>query len=119
MRHSIISSSIVFSLIFFACNKAESSSCNVNDPLADLAWLKQIKTNFDLDMSPTIQRIDQYLYNDRTVFKISICGGCTDAMDEVYDCDGTKICEFGGIMGKNTCPDFQDKSKFIKNLYNQ
>ncbi len=29
-------------------------------------------------------------------------------MDQVYNCQGQVICQFGGIAGLNTCPDFYD-----------
>lgn len=108
-------------IVFFAllgCTK-KSDTCLYQNPLEEIAWLKQKKTSFDMDMSPNIQTIDEYSYNGARVFKISVCGGCTDAMDEVFDCQGNKICEYGGIAGINTCQDFKKNSTHIRLLYNQ
>lgn len=120
---AMLKSFLFFSAIWFSysfsCNKESALICSVAQPLEDLPWLNQIKKNFELDMSPAIQTIDQYVYNGNHVFLISNCHGCADAMAEVYNCEGKVICEFGGIMGRNTCPDFESKAVLVKNLYHQ
>jgi hypothetical protein len=108
--------SFLFSL---QCNKKNEGICYVNDPLQDLAWLKQIKYNFEMDMSPAKQRISHYNYKDQSVFLIENCVNCSDEMSELFDCDGKKICEFGGIAGLNTCPDFHDNAVLQKILFEQ
>ena len=41
---------------------------------------------------------------------IDVCNGCADNLTTVYNCEGNVICEFGGIAGLNTCPDFDKNS---------
>lgn len=50
-----------------------------------------------------------YKYKGDTVFLVSsTCEQCADMMAHVYSCKGKTICQFGGIAGLNTCPDFSD-----------
>ncbi|MCH7770781.1 MAG: hypothetical protein IIA49_07155 [Bacteroidetes bacterium] len=52
------------------------------------------------------QMIIQYWYNGNDVLLIDNCYQCADALSVVYDCEKNIVCEFGGIDGRNTCPDF-------------
>ncbi len=119
MKNILLTILSAFLILSSTCNKEDIDTCNTPNPLTDLAWLKQIKETFDKDMSASRQKIDLYLYNEKSVFKIIDCADCADGMETIYNCAGQKICEFGGIAGLNTCPDFQDKAKFVKNMYNQ
>lgn len=87
-----------------------SSYCETADPLKDLIWLKQIKSNFEQSTSAPKKKIIQYIYNNQRVFLIDSCVDCADNLITVYNCNGTKICEFGGIQGLNTCPDFDENA---------
>lgn len=103
----------VFTLII-SCNTDENlekiNNCNTENPLEDLSWLKTKKESLDKAISATRVSIYQYTYNNESVFLIDDCMSCADALTNVYNCNGEKICEFGGIEGRNTCPDFQDKA---------
>lgn len=79
--------------------------CSGN-PLEELAWLKLIKEDLEISTSLSKKEIIQYTYKGNTVFLINPCKDCADGLITVYDCNGEKQCEFGGIGGKNTCPDF-------------
>jgi len=110
----------VFSILFlvsFNCNKAETKICNTSAPLEDLAWLKEIKYSFDMDTSQCRQKILLYQYNSNYVFLIDRCSSAADHLSQVYNCEGKVICEFGGIAGINTCPDFEQKAVMISSLY--
>lgn len=61
--------------------------------------------------------IAQYYYKGQTVILIDDCSNCSDAMQEVYDCNGNVLCQFGGIAGLNTCPDFESKARFVRTLF--
>jgi hypothetical protein len=103
----LFSGLLLFSLLFIACDKNDSfkTSCGTDSPLRDIAWLKETKTNFR--WSQNSERITQYTYNNNTVFLIENCiSNCADAMATAYDCDKNTLCQFGGIAGLNTCPDF-------------
>jgi hypothetical protein len=103
---------LFLTFLLFSCSNSENiiSACNVENPLEDIAWLKQIKTNFKQSASATKKQIIQYTYNNETVFMIDVCNGCADNLTTVYNCEGNVICEFGGIAGLNTCPDFDKNS---------
>ena len=55
-------------------------------------------------------QILEYTYNEKKVYMISSCYQCPDAIDAVYDKENKRLCEFGGIDGRNTCPDFDQKA---------
>jgi hypothetical protein len=96
--------------IFISCSNTsdENLTCNVNNPLEEISWLQQIKTNFEQSASATKKQIIQYTYNEESVFLIDFCNGCADNLTTVYNCTGDVICEFGGIAGLNTCTDFNE-----------
>jgi hypothetical protein len=98
-------------LILILCISCSDNSaiimvCNTNNPLEELVWLKEIKTGFEQSASVSKKKIIQYTYQNKSVFLIDICNDCADNLTAVYNCNGTLICEFGGIAGINTCPDF-------------
>jgi PBP1b-binding outer membrane lipoprotein LpoB len=105
---------IIISIVLLtSCSETKeliTTTCNTNNPLEDLTWLYEIKTNFDKSASASKKQIIQYTYKNETVFMIDICNGCSDNLTAVYNCEGTVICEFGGIAGVNTCPDFDEKA---------
>ena len=93
--------------------------CNTDDPLNDIIWLNQLKTAFEMSMSPMRNTIVQFDYDGERVFSITPCAGCADAMTTVYDCLKNEICLFGGIAGFITCPDFADKATNETVLFDQ
>jgi len=117
-RKNILFIILGFLSIFFACNVDDHDEiCNSENPLEDIAWLSEIRDMFDQDMGPQRQRIIQYKYYGEDVFLIESCYRCPDALSYIYDCQGNVVCEFGGIDGRNTCPDFDQNSAEEKILY--
>ncbi len=101
MRFSIIACLLGF--VATGCREEIKNTCNVRNP-RDLPWLQKI---IDQNRSnPTGARIVQYTYRGESVFLVNLCEGCPDALTNVYNCKGEVICEFGGIDGRITCPDF-------------
>jgi hypothetical protein len=49
---------ILLVLLFFSfsCSKKEDLYCGTQNPLQDLFWLKQMKEEFDLNMSPNREK---------------------------------------------------------------
>jgi len=125
MRRILYSLIISFSLV--GCgNEGDpttiNSQCFVNGSIENLEWLKEKIENFEKLMNSVRIDIHQYMYNNEPVFLINDCVDCADAISVVYNCAGDIICEFGGIEGKNTCPDFNDKAtdkKLIWRNYNE
>jgi len=101
------------SLLLISCTKnleTQEISCTANQPIKELAWLHNIKITFEQSTDASQKQIIQYTYKNKTVFMINPCFNCPDNLITVYSCNGGKICEFGGISGLNTCPDFYEQA---------
>ncbi|NOX66186.1 MAG: hypothetical protein GXO85_10465 [Chlorobi bacterium] len=107
---------IILVIILSACSD-QNKICGSDNPLDEIAWLREIRDQFDEDMGPQRQRIIQYKYYGNDVFLIEECFQCADAVSIVYDCEKNIVCEFGGYSGKNTCPDFNQNATEEKILY--
>jgi hypothetical protein len=110
---------ICFALILGACNKDEEikETCLVDNPLEELFWLKQIKTGLEQSAAAGKAEIYEYTYKQQRVFSVNSCVGCSDSKTDVYNCGGNIMCEFGGIAGLNTCPDFDSQATNKKLLW--
>ncbi|MDO5980520.1 DUF6970 domain-containing protein [Flavivirga spongiicola] len=101
---------------FLGCNETDdgnpSKICSV-DPLENIEWLKELVNHPNTNGLEIIQ----YDYNQQTVFSINNCLNCADSFTTVYDCEKHKVCEFGGIAGINTCPDFDTEAINEKILF--
>lgn len=99
--------------LFVACgDKSEDldKTCSIRNPLQEIDWLKETVQNLEkLNDSPGAEII-QYVYQDQCVFMIDDCFKCADKLIRVYDYDQNLICEFGGIAGLNTCPNFEQEA---------
>ena len=73
---------------------------------SDVNWLRTIIENAQQNTSKA--EVIRYQYNGQTVYYINTCIDCADSMGQVHTCSGEVICQFGGIAGLNTCPDFND-----------
>ncbi len=113
MRKFLRISTIFITLILFSCNDNSDevvTTCKTNNPLQDIAWLKEIKTNFEIQVLVHKVKIVQYTYKNNTVFLIDRCVNCPDTQTVVYSCTKEVICTFGGISGENTCPNFENEA---------
>lgn len=90
-------------------NNEDKNLCYVKNPINELPWLKKIVDEQSTNYCNKIV-IKNYRYNDKNGFLINYCIDCTEGLSIYYDCTGNVICEFGGIDGKNTCPDFSTKA---------
>lgn len=98
---------LLFIVLICGCTpKDQDMVCGVTHPLEELYWLHDLKQYFEQRMTPAGSQIVQYTYNGETVFWVDDCYRCSDGMQQVYNCEGDVICQFGGIAGVNTCPDF-------------
>jgi hypothetical protein len=84
-------------------------ACSVEDPLADLPWMKAFIDGYSKDAEAGYRhhaRIYQSSYgNGKTGFLIEICVGCPDAGVSLYDCEGNLLCVMWGIAGLS-CEEF-------------
>jgi hypothetical protein len=104
---------------FLACDKAQADDplCISNDPLEEIDWLKDIKEMLEQRANPTGGQIIQFTYQGACVFWVDTCYGCADNLIRVYDAEMNVVCEFGGIAGFNTCPDFERAATDQKMLF--
>ena len=107
MKHIFL---ILLTISFLGCsetdNEKPASKICLDNPLENIEWLKKLINNTDSNGTEVIQ----YNYKNQTVFSINNCLNCSDNLITVYDCQRNKICEFGGITGLNTCPDFDTEA---------
>jgi hypothetical protein len=78
-------------LIFLLSCEKNDNTCNCNDPLKDLAWLKELKnslTNCSCEMS-----IIQATYNKQTVFYQAMTDPLCDGIFPIVllDCNGATV----------------------------
>ena len=83
--------------------------CNVDNPLTDLPWLKEIIDEFEknaatLGYNPHA-RIYQCTYKDGIGFLLEMCVGCPDTGYSFRNCEGEILCEGGGLSGEDSCPE--------------
>jgi len=106
----------VLFLLFLALSCKTNKLKKQND-FNQIAWLTNLKNVFKDDTSRKHQII-HYKYNEKDAFLVNDCYQCSDGLIRVYDIDKNIICEFGGIIGKNTCPNFEQKAKKVTYIYN-
>jgi hypothetical protein len=92
---------LVLLVLLLSCEKKDNT-CNCNDPLADLAWLKEVKnslTNCSCEMS-----IIQATYNKQTVFYQTMTDPLCDGIYPIVllDCNGTTVKSYESV---NQVPD--------------
>lgn len=106
-------------LLVTSCTKDDEIKefCVLDNPLEDLVWLKEIKTNIEQTSSAGKAEIYEYSYKQQKVFWVDTCVDCPDNLITVYNCTGNKMCEFGGIAGVNTCVDFTSEATNKKLLW--
>ena len=90
----------------------------INNPFENLQWLHDIKITLEQTMNPTGSQIIQYVYNNECFYTVNVCYSCSDELVQVYNIAGEITCEFGGILGLNTCPDFYENAVFKRYLFN-
>lgn len=98
---------IVCLLALASCKETKSTSDPWVNICEDLTWLDSIQGTILQSGLPG----EIYLthYKESRVFEVNVCNGCTDIPIMVYNCEGTVVCELGGLAGLNTCPDYAPK----------
>jgi len=97
-------------VLIMSCEKSDNT-CNCNDPLEDLAWLKEIKssfTNCNCRMS-----IVQASYNKQTVFYATMsdpaCDGYTPVI--LLNCNGNSIKRYEPPLGETFTREVTDRKE--------
>ena len=96
-----------------ACKSKKTSKVNEQS----ITWMETLKTQFKADVTSQ-QQIIHYRYNKQDVYLVDACYQCPDYMSYLFDKEKNILCTFGGISGKNTCPDFDKKAILIGYEYN-
>jgi len=92
-----------------------SNACGTEDPASEIEWISKIVAEFEANQ--TLSFIELYSYEGQKIFLIAHCVICSDGLTVACDCDQNTVCKFGGIAGFNTCPDFEEKAIFIKDIF--
>jgi len=102
---------VVAGLFFsaFQCETPSTLAEQESKHCANVDWLTSITEGMNTSTGVSGEVI-RYHYKGQTVYYVDTCKGCEDSMAIVYTCSGEVLCEFGGIAGFNTCPDFADKA---------
>lgn len=99
---------LTIALICFSCNKSDDKGDNIPKCL-------QVIIDENINNPQTLtSKIEKYLYNNEEVFLFIMSPLIDDGMDLVRNSNCEVICEFGGLAGLNTCPDFFETATFIE-----
>jgi hypothetical protein len=115
MKVTIVLMLLVVANCAFQCETGPMPMPDESGYCSDVSWLRAIIES--AQEGPHKAEVIRYSYNGETVYLINTCKDCADTMDQVYNCSGQVICQFGGIAGLNTCPDFEDKAKNKKVIW--
>ena len=110
----ILLATITILFLFASCKKnndeePQPTSCDIQNPLETIDWLKDTHFMFQASASPQATKIVQYTYQGECAFLIDNCVSCPDGGQVVYNQLQEVLCEFGTIAGLNTCPNFFDE----------
>ena len=90
-------------------------SCDKSDETKHIPeCIQSLIDKYETDEVVLVSKIEKYLYNDEDVFLSSMRDNIDDGMDVVLSSSCQIICEFGGIAGLNTCPDFFETAIFVE-----
>jgi Domain of unknown function (DUF6970) len=95
-------------LLLLSCDKSDDSK-------ADIPKCLQIIIDENISNPNTLTgKIEKYLYNNEKVFLFTPREGTADVPTTILNSSCQIICEFGGIAGLNTCPDFFESAIFVE-----
>lgn len=85
--------------LFTYCKAQEIKDCG------EANWLSQLVENKDKAAAFT------FIHNQKQIIEFHHCYQCPDAIVSYYDCLGNKICDQGGFIGSNNCPEYNTSEK--------
>lgn len=101
--------------MLLACSDKDEYCNNVSNPVKEIPWLYEL---VEANKSKSVEvDIYAYEYKGETVFVVNECNGCADVITVAKDCSGNTICEWGGLLGLNTCPDFDEEATNKRLVY--
>jgi len=78
-------------ILTLGCNKTEYDTCGVENPQENIEWLKELLDN------RFCTEIYSIYFKGKEYISVCDCPQMRDGMIVIYDCQGTKVCEWGGI----------------------
>jgi hypothetical protein len=93
----------------FSCERNECTK------ICTPAWIESVTKS--ITENKYKGEIIKYRFQNQDVYLIRGCIECADYIDEVRNCEGKTICEFGGIAGVNTCPSFDKEAVKIETVW--
>ena len=104
-------------LIFPGCEEIlHPVACDIEDPEKNISWLAEMIEAAEAEPGNLV-RITLFMYEDQEVFYVEQSPAIADKMDVVYTCEGETLCQFGGIAGFNTCPDFEETANKVRIIW--
>jgi len=88
-------------------------SCENDDVLEDLPSCIQSEIESASQGGSNEASLTQYRYNGQIVYSFDPGLVYPDMMTTVVNEDCEVVCQFGGIAGMNTCPDFSQNAEVI------
>ena len=106
-------------IIFHSCEEIPSpTTCEVPEPEKNIEWLRSVIEEAEAGRDLT-GKITLYSYQNKEVFLQEVSLNIADGIDYVRGCEGDTLCEFGGLLGLNTCPDFTENAKELRVLWEE
>ncbi|MFZ5942436.1 MAG: DUF6970 domain-containing protein [Bacteroidota bacterium] len=117
MKKSFLPVLLVLLILLVNCSDyPKEEFCGVSDPLKNINWLHEIY--LFAERNNVKSRITKVIYKDEEGFIIeTFIDQPADNMVTFRNCSNEIICEWGGIGGIISCPDFQDYVTFSEILW--
>ena len=107
----------IFGIILTSCNKDENTipECDVENPLEELEWLKEMKDTCKSSGNICHTIIIHGLYKDESVYYTNLIGALCDPPFNIFlrDCNGDTIKKYK--IGDNQ--KFQEEVEFVEILH--
>lgn len=101
------------------CEKEDSFTvCGIENPITNLPWLKDLKTDLEEDSEVNSSKIIQYRLNDADyIYVQKSVGSAYDFPNTIYDCEGNEKYKCGGNQPVDNCATFFSEAQKIKILW--
>ena len=85
-------------IIIFSCNKKSPVACGIENPQFNIEWLRiKLSNRFCTEVYTLVYKGVEYII-------VCDCPTTIDGMIQFFDCQGNKICDWGGANpGGGTC----------------
>ncbi len=90
------------------------SSCDDNSFPDDLPSCLEEQVKQVMLSSHSETKLELYLYKGENVYMVNEKAVYPDKLTRVLNEKCEVVCEFGGIAGLNTCPDFSENAEFVR-----